>query len=309
MSPEQIKSTKDVTLQSDIYSLGVVLWQMVMGKKPYDTNTTSTFELQTKIVTEKLSLTNSSFDTIIGGATEKEVSKRFKCCKTIKSKIDNLQKKNLENTTAYTLQDSEKTIVDNSSEKTVIETQEINNHIKPKTNILDIPPKNEKKSYVSYMFLGIIVIIILGIIISNNNHSNTSKNSEIPVDSSVVAIEIYNLGVSSDNENNFEDAERYYKKSLEINPNYYEANLNLALLILKPEDEIVREMNNLSNSWDDNNRYMELKSQREIIFKQALPYLEKAYEQRHDDQGIKSTLLQLYKQLEMINEYNNIKND
>jgi hypothetical protein len=46
---------------------------MVMGKKPYDTNTTSTFELQTKIVTEKLSLTNSSFDGIIGVATEKDV--------------------------------------------------------------------------------------------------------------------------------------------------------------------------------------------------------------------------------------------
>ena len=44
MSPEQVKSTKDVTLQSDIYSLGVVLWQMVMGKKPYDTNTSSTYE-------------------------------------------------------------------------------------------------------------------------------------------------------------------------------------------------------------------------------------------------------------------------
>ena len=54
MSPEQVKSTKDVTSQSDIYSLGVVLWQMVMGKKPYETSTISTWELQTKIVTEPL---------------------------------------------------------------------------------------------------------------------------------------------------------------------------------------------------------------------------------------------------------------
>ena len=61
MSPEQIKSTKDVTAQSDIYSLGVVLWQMVTGKKPYDINTTSTFELETKIVNEKLVLTNTLF--------------------------------------------------------------------------------------------------------------------------------------------------------------------------------------------------------------------------------------------------------
>jgi serine/threonine protein kinase len=65
MSPEQIKSTKDVTLQSDIYSLGVVLWQMASGKKPYDLTTLSTFEMQTKIVNEKLPLTSSIFDVII----------------------------------------------------------------------------------------------------------------------------------------------------------------------------------------------------------------------------------------------------
>jgi len=77
MSPEQIKSTKDVTLQSDIYSLGVVLWQMVMGKKPYDTNTTSTFELQTKIVNDNLPSTSSFFDYIVQKATQKNPSDRY----------------------------------------------------------------------------------------------------------------------------------------------------------------------------------------------------------------------------------------
>ena len=189
MSPEQIKNTKDVTLQSDIYSLGVVLWQMVMGKKPYDTNTTSTFELQTKIVTEKLSLTHSSFDTIITGATEKEVSKRFKNCKALKEKWDNLQKQDHDNTITYSKQDSEKTIVDNSTEKTVIETQEKNNYIKTQTNIPDIPPKNDNNSNGGYIVSGMIVIIILGVIISNNNHSNTAENFDIPVDTIAVAVD------------------------------------------------------------------------------------------------------------------------
>jgi hypothetical protein len=81
MSPEQIKSTKDVTLQSDIYSLGVVLWQMATGKKPYDIKTLSTFELQTKIVTEPLSKTNTNWDNFISRATAKDINERFTDCK------------------------------------------------------------------------------------------------------------------------------------------------------------------------------------------------------------------------------------
>jgi len=77
MSPEQVKSTKDVTAPSDIYSLGVVLWQMVMGKKPYETSTISTWELQTKIVNENLPSSGSIFDPIIAKATQKELNLRY----------------------------------------------------------------------------------------------------------------------------------------------------------------------------------------------------------------------------------------
>jgi uncharacterized membrane protein YhaH (DUF805 family) len=89
MSPEQVKSTKDVTLQSDIYSLGVVLWQMVTGKKPYNLQTLSSFDLQTKIVNEELLLSNTVFDELIKLATRKELIERIKTCKDF---IINLEK-------------------------------------------------------------------------------------------------------------------------------------------------------------------------------------------------------------------------
>ena len=76
MSPEQIKSTKDVTYLSDIYSLGVVLWEMVMGKVPYNWNELSAFEIQVKIVQESLPKTNTKWDEYIQIATSKEESKR-----------------------------------------------------------------------------------------------------------------------------------------------------------------------------------------------------------------------------------------
>jgi serine/threonine protein kinase len=80
MSPEQITETKSVTFQSDIYSLGVVLWQMVTGKKPYDIKTLSNFQLQSKIVHEPLPFTNTKWDNIIQKATTKNLDSRFQNC-------------------------------------------------------------------------------------------------------------------------------------------------------------------------------------------------------------------------------------
>jgi uncharacterized protein (TIGR02145 family) len=77
MSPEQIHETRSVTPLSDIYSLGVVLWQMVTGKKPYLTETLSAFQLQTKIVNEPLPLTGTNWDSLIQKATVKDSQHRY----------------------------------------------------------------------------------------------------------------------------------------------------------------------------------------------------------------------------------------
>jgi uncharacterized protein (TIGR02145 family) len=114
MSPEQIKSTKDVTLQSDIYSLGVVLWQMVMGKKPYDTNTTSTFELQMKIVQDELPSTNKFWDSIIKKATAKDIGKRFNNCMELRQILDNSTNKRGNS-------EVDQTILSNNDDRTIVE--------------------------------------------------------------------------------------------------------------------------------------------------------------------------------------------
>jgi serine/threonine protein kinase len=87
MSPEQITETKSVTSQSDIYSLGVVLWQMVTGQKPYDTKTLSNFQLQTKIVSENLAETNTFWDRAIQKATSKDGQDRYKSCQELKKDL------------------------------------------------------------------------------------------------------------------------------------------------------------------------------------------------------------------------------
>ena len=155
MSPEQIKSTKDVTLQSDIYSLGVVLWQMVMGKKPYDTNTSSTYELQNKIVTENLSLTNSSFDSIIAVATAKELNIRFNNCKELKSKLESLDEI-----------DNERNLVYNppsADDKTLIQVNNKNGQdYKEKNSINNLIP-NRKNKLINYLLPGLLLLMFLNL--------------------------------------------------------------------------------------------------------------------------------------------------
>lgn len=88
MSPEQVKSSKDVTTASDIYSIGVVLWQMVTGRRPYDAKTMNTFDIQTKIVSEPLEKTQTQWDGLIEKATQKNPDTRFNSCPHFKHEID-----------------------------------------------------------------------------------------------------------------------------------------------------------------------------------------------------------------------------
>lgn len=116
MSPEQIKSTKDVTLQSDIYSLGVVLWQMVMGKKPYDTSSLSGYDLNTKIIHEQLPDTNSLFTNIIKRATAKNVVNRYANIASIINEIKILSFNNdVENNSVEFFQKKQKNAISNDS--------------------------------------------------------------------------------------------------------------------------------------------------------------------------------------------------
>ncbi|WP_396195545.1 tetratricopeptide repeat protein [Flavobacterium sp.] len=118
---------------------------------------------------------------------------------------------------------------------------------------------------------------------------------------------VYNLGVVAGNAQKVADAEKYYRRALEINPNYFNANLNLAELYLRLDEKFVNEMNKLGTSEKDNKRYEVLKAEREKNFKILLPYLEKAYELQPDNEAAKKTLMSVYNALEMTDKYKALK--
>lgn len=117
----------------------------------------------------------------------------------------------------------------------------------------------------------------------------------------------YNLGVISGTSANTADAEKYYKKAIELKPDYSNAYLNLAIIKLDSDAKIVEEMNSLGNSAKDNKRYDELKLQREKVFKEALPYLEKVVQLSPDNTEAKQTLLNVYTSLDMTDKYKALK--
>ena len=89
MSPEQIKSKQGepLDLRTDIYSLGVVLHQMLTGKAPYNTATEEAFEIQSKIVKEPLprmkgiyEYVSSGMQAVVDKATAKDRNRRYQSC-------------------------------------------------------------------------------------------------------------------------------------------------------------------------------------------------------------------------------------
>ena len=54
MSPEQIKAVKDIDHSTDIYSLGITLYEMLSGRVPFNVDTDSDFEIMNEIVSSEL---------------------------------------------------------------------------------------------------------------------------------------------------------------------------------------------------------------------------------------------------------------
>jgi uncharacterized protein (TIGR02145 family) len=94
MSPEKIMKSKDVSVQSDIYSLGVVLWEMLTGKRIYKEITYTDYEIKNKILNNPLPLTYTKWDYLISKLTFKDLMIRFQNVEEVINALKGLSKQN-----------------------------------------------------------------------------------------------------------------------------------------------------------------------------------------------------------------------
>ncbi len=116
MSPEQVNTDKNIDQRSDIYSLGVTLFYMLNGKPPYDTTTTSSFQIFTKIVYEPLpELTNyPEINQVLKIATHKDPAHRYQTCSAFKQALTEATqaKKPIPEPQKTVFSDDDKTLID-----------------------------------------------------------------------------------------------------------------------------------------------------------------------------------------------------
>lgn len=114
----------------------------------------------------------------------------------------------------------------------------------------------------------------------------------------------YNVGVMNMNQKNIDEAIENFKKAIELKPDYGDAYNNIGAAIIDKANPIIEEMN---KSLSDFAKYDKLQAQQLDIYKQAIPYYEKAFEIDTTNIFTVQTLMGLYENCEMTDKLNDLK--
>lgn len=90
MSPEQCRSTKGCDVRTDIYALGCILYQLVVGRVPFESD--SPYEVLVKQCQDRVSYPSRGVDDQLKGILErclmKEKSERYSSLKVLESELN-----------------------------------------------------------------------------------------------------------------------------------------------------------------------------------------------------------------------------
>ena len=119
-----------------------------------------------------------------------------------------------------------------------------------------------------------------------------------------------NMSVSSHESNKHEEAFDFmersiesYKSAIEINPDYVDAYFNLGALYYNQSIEA----NSIANDMDNADESENMTKKADQMMKDALPFLVKSHELNAKDVSTLKVLKSIYVNLEMMDEYNDIK--
>ena len=193
MSPEQVKGDKSIDHRSDIYSLGITLYFLLVGKAPYESAEESSFEIFTKIVNDPIpNIPNQLFfDAIIQKAVEKERNNRFQEIKEFKNSLETIESQG--NTSK---KDDDKTIYEEPPKVKVSEEK-----------LPEIKKKRSTKKIVFFSVAG-IAALCLGIFLFDD-----TPKTPIPIEWIDIPEGTFTMG-SPKSESNRQDDEIQHQVSL-----------------------------------------------------------------------------------------------
>lgn len=110
------------------------------------------------------------------------------------------------------------------------------------------------------------------------------------------------VGTQFEQMGDFKEAEKNYKRAIELNPDYFDANYNLGALYVNKAIELSDDANNLP--FTEQVKFEELRLQADEFLRKSIPYLEKADELNPGDIVVLRTLRDIYVRLNM---YDKIK--
>ncbi|MFZ1323053.1 MAG: serine/threonine-protein kinase [Ignavibacteria bacterium] len=183
MSPEQVLG-KNLDERTDIYSLGVLFFEMLTNKLPYNTQTESDFELMNSIVSQEMPDINNlvsglapNLGNVIKKACAKDLSERFSTCEEFSAALDAMGFTFTETNTdfgktQFITPDGGK----NVSQKTVF--------VQPSQNTDDASMQTNQKSKKNGILIvsGFLIMVMIGFLIyvltSNDIDSELNSRSE-----------------------------------------------------------------------------------------------------------------------------------
>ncbi|PLW97946.1 MAG: hypothetical protein C0591_05500 [Marinilabiliales bacterium] len=105
------------------------------------------------------------------------------------------------------------------------------------------------------------------------------------------------LGKTYDDEGNIPEAEKYYQKAADLNPDFFEAYYNMGAVYVNKAAEIQAKANDLP--LDQMDEYAKLTEKANENLAKAVPHLEKALEIKPDDAPTIAALKETYARLKM----------
>ncbi len=116
----------------------------------------------------------------------------------------------------------------------------------------------------------------------------------------------FNLATAYYQLKKYDQAKKYYEKTLELDPNYVDAYKGIAYIILVPEEKITKEMNKDEVLMNDK-LYNKYNNQRLALYRKVLPILEKARKVAPNDENVLTMLKKIYRDLDMKAKYKEVK--